>query len=74
MLYSQQQQKIMVQDRDNEVKNRDASTVINCCFDIHHDKSIHNGTESLQPVPLSLKNRLETKVLKPTDFPSMKIN
>lgn len=69
MLYSQQQQKIIVQDRDNEVKSRNGRTIINCCLAIHHNKSIHNGTENLR-----LIYRYEIKVLKFTDFTSVKIN
>lgn len=75
MLYSQQQQKIIVQDRDNEVKNRNGTTIINCCFDIHHNKAYTIVLrEPKATFHRGLINRFEIKLLEPIDFTSLKIN
>ena len=76
MLYSQQQQKILVQDRDNEVKNRNGTTIINCCFDIHHNKGYTMvWREPKATFRLSLINGFEIKLwLEPSDFTSLKTN
>lgn len=76
MLYRQQQQKIIVQDRDNEVKNRNGTTIINCYFDIHHNKAYTMVWRHPKATfCLSLVNEFETKLLlEPTDFTSLKTN
>ena len=68
--------KIIVQDRDNEVKNRNGTTIINCYFDIHHNKA-HSMVWRQPKVTfcLSFVNGFETKLLlQPPDFTSLKTN